>query len=112
MNESQKNKTFKDNLYKDWLAAIEQLFFRARKKDNNKFISALKPPKVSIEFKLPTLNKKIRYLDDYMDAELGEATKIYSLFAQLVNSPGLKREPKMRLMLITFFHLLEADACM
>lgn len=110
MNEFQKNKTSKDNLYKDWLAAIEQLFLHARKKDNNKFISALKSPIVTKKFKLPTLDKKIRYLDDYMDAELGEAIKIYLLFAPLVNSPEYGREQKMRFMLTTLFHLLEVDA--
>lgn len=105
-----KNKTYRENLSKDWLAAIKQLFSCARKKDNNKVISALKPPIFTIKFKLPTLNEKISYTDDYMDHELKEALKIYSLFAEVVKSPELEREQKMRLMLITFFHLLEADA--
>ncbi len=110
MNESQKDKTSKGNLYKDWSAAIEQLFLHARKKDNDRFISALKPPIVRIKFEFPTLKKRIPYPDDYMDEELKEALKIHSLFAEAVKSPELEREQKMRLMLITFFHLLEADA--
>lgn len=106
MNDSPKNKALEMDLQKKWQAAIEQLFRCARKSDEHKFFLALKAVPI---VRKDILNKKIPYVDDYMDIELDEAIDTYSILAESARSKELDKRIRMKLMLIVFLCLLEAD---
>ena len=106
MNDSPKNKALEMDLQKKWQAAIEQLFRCARKSDEQKFFLTLKAVPI---VRKDILNKKIPYVDDYMDIELDEAIDTYSILAESARSKELDKRIRMKLMLIVFLCLLEAD---
>lgn len=106
MNEQTPNQTPNNKPIVDWEVAVEQLFDYAKKRDKQEFISALKPPIV----RKTILNKTIPYVDDLMNLELGEAIDTYSILAGSARSTEVEKRTRMKLMLIVFFHLLEADA--
>lgn len=106
MNEQKQSQTQNNKLTINWEAAVEQLFGYAKKRDAQEFISALKPPIV----RKKVLNETIPYVDDLMNLELSEAIDTYSILAGSARSTKFEKRTRMKLMLIVFFHLLEADA--
>lgn len=109
MNEQKQSQTPNNSLIRDWEVAVEQLFDYAKESDEQEFISALKPPIVPIKFDLPNLDKTIPYLDDYMDQELSEAIDTYAILARSAQNTEFEKKTRIKLMLIIFLCLLEAD---
>ncbi len=106
MNNSARSKTMEMRLQEKWQTAIEQLFSYARKSDEQKFFLALKAMPI---VRKKVLKEKISYVDDYMDIELSEAIDTHSILAESARNKEFKKGTRMKLMLIAFLCLLEAD---